>query len=114
MRDEQQTTPFARSELTSPAGLQGLQGPLQPVKRIHRISVGLDQDQSLQEGVRGAESPVLQPGRALAQCPPRLPFRVPWRLKAALSPPVLAADFQIFPYTSKDLWGKEPFDSAAE
>lgn len=84
------------------------------MKRIIRVSVDLDQDQSLQEGVGGAESPVLQPEKALAQCPPRLPFRVPWRLKAALFPPVLAADFQISPYTSKDLWGKEPFNSAAE
>lgn len=51
----------ASSELPNLAELLDLQGLLQPVKRLQQISVGLDQAQSLEEGVRGAESPVLQP-----------------------------------------------------
>lgn len=58
--------------------------------RLQQISVGLEKAQGLQEGVRGAESPVFQPRilLSLAKHPPRLPFPAPQRLGAALSPPL--------------------------
>lgn len=77
---------------------------LQSVKRLQQISVVLVQAQSLQEGLRGAESLVLQPRRTSVFST----SRVPQRLKAALSLPVLATESQISSYKSKDLlWGKD-------
>lgn len=64
LRDERWAPTYhtsTSSELPNLAELRDLQGLLQSVKRLQKISVGLDQAQSLQEGVRGAESPGLQP-----------------------------------------------------
>lgn len=54
MRNWLKFTPSAPSSIQLPYGICR-QGLLQSMKRPQRISVGLDQAQSLQEGIRGAE-----------------------------------------------------------